>query len=99
MVAGVALIGVLGLLIGSFLNVVIHRVPLGESIVSPGSRCPQCGTDIAPWDNVPVVSWLVLRGRCRHCGAAISVSLPRRGAAHGASCSRPSRPPVGWTTT
>ena len=76
MVAGVALIGVLGLLVGSFLNVVIHRVPLGQSIVSPGSRCPGCGADIAPWDNIPVLSWLVLRGRCRHCGAAISARYP-----------------------
>jgi leader peptidase (prepilin peptidase)/N-methyltransferase len=76
MAVGVALIGVLGALIGSFLNVVIHRVPAGESIVSPGSRCPSCGRDIAPWDNVPVVSWLLLRGRCRHCGAAISPRYP-----------------------
>ena len=73
---GVALIGVLGALIGSFLNVVIHRVPLGESIVFPGSRCPECGAELAPWDNVPVVSWLLLRGRCRHCGTAISARYP-----------------------
>ena len=66
----------LGAVIGSFLNVVIHRVPLGESIVTPGSRCPECQTDIAPWDNVPVLSWLMLRGRCRHCGAAISPRYP-----------------------
>ena len=72
----IALIGALGALIGSFLNVVIHRVPLGESIVSPGSRCPECETDIAPWDNIPVISWLVLRGRCRHCGAPISPRYP-----------------------
>ena len=65
-----------GALIGSFLNVVIHRVPLGESIVSPGSRCPECRTELRPWDNIPVVSWLVLRGRCRHCGAGISVRYP-----------------------
>jgi leader peptidase (prepilin peptidase)/N-methyltransferase len=76
MALGVALIGVLGAVIGSFLNVVIHRVPLGESIVFPGSRCPECGTDLAPWDNVPVVSWLLLRGRCRHCGTAISARYP-----------------------
>jgi leader peptidase (prepilin peptidase)/N-methyltransferase len=56
--------------------VVIHRVPAGESIVFPGSRCPECGTDLAPWDNVPVVSWLLLRGRCRHCGTAISARYP-----------------------
>ena len=63
-------------MIGSFLNVVIYRVPRGESIVTPRSRCPGCGTEIAPWDNVPVVSWLVLRGRCRHCGIAISPRYP-----------------------
>lgn len=68
--------GVLGLVIGSFLNVVIARVPEGRSIVSPPSACPSCGTPISPQDNVPVVSWLVLRGRCRHCQAAISAQYP-----------------------
>jgi leader peptidase (prepilin peptidase) / N-methyltransferase len=68
----IAFVAVLGAILGSFLNVVIHRLPLGESLASPGSRCPSCGTPIAPWDNVPVVSWLLLRGRCRHCGAPIS---------------------------
>ena len=68
--------GVLGALIGSFLNVVVHRLPAGESIVSPGSRCPSCGHDVAFYDNVPVLSWLLLRGRCRHCGAAISPRYP-----------------------
>src|SRR5918998_1803544 len=67
---------VLGAVLGSFLNVVIHRVPLGESLVSPGSRCPACGTPVAPYDNVPVVSWLLLRGRCRNCGAPISPRYP-----------------------
>jgi leader peptidase (prepilin peptidase)/N-methyltransferase len=76
MVGAVVLIGVFGALIGSFLNVVIHRVPLGESIVSPGSRCPECGVDIKPWDNVPVLSWLLLRGRCRNCGTSISPRYP-----------------------
>ena len=71
-----ALIGVLGAVIGSFLNVVIYRVPRGESIVTPRSRCPGCGEEIAPWDNIPVVSWLVLRGRCRHCGTSISARYP-----------------------
>ncbi|WP_350339665.1 prepilin peptidase [Actinotalea lenta] len=66
------LAGVLGLLVGSFLNVVIWRVPRGESVVSPPSACPACEHRIRPWDNVPVVSWLALRGRCRDCGAAIS---------------------------
>ncbi len=67
---------VLGLLIGSFLNVVIHRVPLGESVVRPRSRCPQCGTELAARDNIPVVSWLLLRGRCRTCSTAISPRYP-----------------------
>lgn len=68
--------GLLGLLVGSFLNVVAYRVPRGESVVSPRSRCPSCETPIAPRDNVPVLSWLVLRGRCRHCGASISARYP-----------------------
>jgi len=68
--------GLLGLLIGSFLNVVIHRVPRDESIVRPRSRCPQCGMELQARDNVPVVSWLVLRGRCRGCGTRISVRYP-----------------------
>ncbi len=72
----VALLALLGVAVGSFLNVVIHRVPLGESIVSPGSRCPGCGTALKPWDNVPVVSWVLLRGRCRFCGIAISPRYP-----------------------
>jgi leader peptidase (prepilin peptidase) / N-methyltransferase len=69
-------IGVLGLLIGSFLNVVIYRLPRGESLNRPASRCPACGTPIKPYDNVPVVSWLLLRGRCRSCGTAISPRYP-----------------------
>jgi leader peptidase (prepilin peptidase)/N-methyltransferase len=68
--------GLFGALIGSFLNVVIWRLPRGESLVSPGSRCPSCERPIAPYDNVPVVSWLLLRGRCRHCGAPISWRYP-----------------------
>ena len=68
--------GLFGALIGSFLNVVAHRVPAGESLVSPGSHCPDCGAAVRPWDNVPVVSWLVLRGRCRDCGAPISIRYP-----------------------
>lgn len=66
----------LGLLIGSFLNVVIWRVPRGESVVSPPSACPRCGHRIAARDNVPIVSWLALRGRCRSCGAPISARYP-----------------------
>lgn len=65
-----------GLVIGSFLNVVIFRLPEGQSIVSPGSRCPGCEAPIAWYDNVPVLSFLVLRGRCRHCRLAISYRYP-----------------------
>jgi leader peptidase (prepilin peptidase) / N-methyltransferase len=65
-----------GAVVGSFLNVVIHRLPLGESLVHPRSRCPSCETQIAGYDNIPLVSWLVLRGRCRHCGAPISPRYP-----------------------
>jgi leader peptidase (prepilin peptidase) / N-methyltransferase len=68
--------GLFGAVIGSFLNVVAHRVPLGESLVSPGSHCPHCGADVKPYDNVPVLSWLVLRGRCRNCGEPISPRYP-----------------------
>jgi len=73
LVAGCAL---LGLLIGSFLNVVVHRVPLGQSVAHPPSACPTCGTAIGPRDNVPVLSWLALRGRCRHCRTGISARYP-----------------------
>jgi leader peptidase (prepilin peptidase)/N-methyltransferase len=69
-------VGLLGLLIGSFLNVVIHRVPRGESVVSPPSACPACSTPIRPRDNVPVVGWLLLKGRCRDCQAPISSRYP-----------------------
>ena len=68
--------GLLGALVGSFLNVVIWRLPRGESVVSPGSRCPSCHRSIAPYDNLPIVSWLALRGRCRHCAAPISPRYP-----------------------
>jgi leader peptidase (prepilin peptidase)/N-methyltransferase len=73
-VAAIAFCG--GLIAGSFVTVVAHRVPRGESIVGPRSRCPACGTQIAAYDNVPVVSWLVLRGRARCCGARISPRYP-----------------------
>ena len=72
--AAVAFLG--GLLVGSFLTVVAHRVPRGDSIVGPRSRCPSCGAQIAAYDNVPVVSWLVLRGRARCCGVPISPRYP-----------------------
>ncbi len=65
-----------GLLVGSFVTVVAYRVPRGESIVAPRSRCPGCGAQIAAYDNVPVFSWLLLRGRARCCGAAISARYP-----------------------
>ncbi|HVT65156.1 MAG TPA: prepilin peptidase [Mycobacteriales bacterium] len=68
--------GVWGLVIGSFLNVVIWRVPRDESVVRPPSHCPSCDKPISPRDNVPVVSWLLLRGRCRHCQARISIRYP-----------------------
>src|SRR3954447_17654084 len=69
-------VGLVGLIVGSFLNVVIWRVPRGESIVSPPSHCPGCGRPVRPRDNVPVISWIVLRGRCRDCGEPISARYP-----------------------
>ena len=72
----VGLCAILGLAIGSFLNVVIYRVPRNESIVSPRSSCPSCGALIRERDNVPVISWLLLRGRCRDCRAPISPRYP-----------------------
>jgi leader peptidase (prepilin peptidase)/N-methyltransferase len=74
----VALVGlvVLGLLIGSFLNVVIARLPADESLVWPGSRCPKCGHAIRWWENIPLVSWLLLRGRCSGCKQPISWRYP-----------------------
>jgi len=68
--------GLYGLLFGSFLNVVIHRVPLGQSVTKPRSRCPQCESELAWHDNVPVLSWLVLRGSCRTCAEPISARYP-----------------------
>ena len=77
MVAAVAAFAFLGgLIAGSFVTVVAHRVPRGESIVAPRSHCPGCGVQIAAYDNVPVVSWILLRGRARCCGAAISPRYP-----------------------
>jgi leader peptidase (prepilin peptidase)/N-methyltransferase len=68
--------GLLGLCIGSFLNVVSWRVPLGKSIVSPPSACPGCGKEIEPRDNIPVLSYLILLGKCRHCSMGISIKYP-----------------------
>ena len=75
-VAIVLVVALFGMAIGSFLNVVIWRVPRGESIVSPPSACPRCGHAIRPRDNVPVLSWVLLRGRCRDCADPISVRYP-----------------------
>jgi leader peptidase (prepilin peptidase)/N-methyltransferase len=72
----VAAVAVFGALIGSFLNVVIHRVPREESIAFPASHCPSCDAAIRPYDNIPVISWAVLRGRCRSCRAPISARYP-----------------------
>ncbi len=66
----------LGLLFGSFANVVIHRIPAGGSVVAPPSACPACGAGITPRDNVPLLSWVLLRGRCRSCATAISARYP-----------------------
>lgn len=68
--------GALGLCVGSFLNVVAYRWPRGESVVRPGSRCPHCGAPVRPWQNVPVASWLLLRGRCAACRGPISARYP-----------------------
>ncbi len=65
-----------GTIVGSFLNVCIHRLPRGESVVSPRSRCPGCGTPIHAWDNIPLLSFVILRGRCRTCGQPISWRYP-----------------------
>src|SRR3954464_4688545 len=67
---------VFGLIIGSFLNVVTWRLPRGESLVKPRSKCPGCATQLAAYDNIPVFSWLFLRGRCRGCGEKISARSP-----------------------
>ena len=73
-VASFAFLG--GMMAGSFISVVAHRVPRGLSIVGPRSQCPSCGAQIAAYDNVPVISWLLLRGRCRRCREPISVRYP-----------------------
>lgn len=72
----VAAAALFGAVIGSFLNVVAYRLPRRESLITPGSRCPSCNTAIKPYDNVPVLGWLLLRGRCRSCGASISPRYP-----------------------
>jgi leader peptidase (prepilin peptidase)/N-methyltransferase len=73
---GAAMAAAFGAILGSFLNVVAYRLPRGESLSVPRSRCPQCETPIKPYDNIPLVSWILLRGRCRSCRAAISGRYP-----------------------
>jgi leader peptidase (prepilin peptidase)/N-methyltransferase len=75
-VSVIVVLGIFGALIGSFLNVVVYRVPLKRSVVSPPSACATCGAHIRPYDNIPIVSWLLLRGRCRDCRNRISVRYP-----------------------
>ena len=70
------LAGILGAVVGSFLNVVAYRLPRGESLSHPPSHCPNCGAPVKPYDNIPVLSWLLLRGRCRNCKGPISVRYP-----------------------
>jgi len=72
-----------GLIVGSFANVVIHRLPLGESVVFPSSRCPKCRAAIRPWQNLPVISWILLRGRCASCREPISARYPAIELLHG----------------
>jgi leader peptidase (prepilin peptidase)/N-methyltransferase len=73
---GAALAGTFGLLLGSFLNVVAYRLPRGQSLVAPASRCPGCAAAIRPYDNIPVLSWLLLHGHCRSCGTRIDWRYP-----------------------
>jgi leader peptidase (prepilin peptidase)/N-methyltransferase len=80
---GAVAAGIFGLVVGSFVNVLVHRLPRGESVVSPPSHCPSCGAPVRPRDNVPVVSWLLLRGRCRDCGAPIAARYPMLELANG----------------
>jgi leader peptidase (prepilin peptidase)/N-methyltransferase len=71
-----AFAGISGAVIGSFLNVGVYRLPIGQSLVKPRSHCPNCQTPVAPRDNVPLLSWLFLKGKCRHCGETISARYP-----------------------
>jgi leader peptidase (prepilin peptidase)/N-methyltransferase len=80
------LVAIVGAIFGSFLNVVAYRLPRGESLSRPRSRCPQCQTQIKAWDNVPVLSWLALRGRCRTCKTPISARYPLVEAVTGLLC-------------
>jgi leader peptidase (prepilin peptidase) / N-methyltransferase len=76
MTFNLVLSGLLGLCVGSFLNVVIYRLPLGQSLATPPSRCRKCGYSLQWFDNIPVVSWMLLRGRCRKCGVSVSWQYP-----------------------
>src|ERR1700678_4164317 len=78
--------GVLGAIIGSFLNVVAYRLPRHESLITPASHCPRCGTRVKPYDNIPILSWLLLRGHCRSCGEPISPRYPLVEAGTAALC-------------
>lgn len=81
-----AFAGVLGAVIGSFLNLVADRLPRRQSVIAPASRCASCSAPIKPWDNIPILSWLALRGRCRACGQAIPLRHPIFEAASAALC-------------
>ncbi len=74
--SGLLAAGLFGLLVGSFVNVVVHRLPRGESILSPASHCPACGAPVEAFDNIPVLSWILLGGRCRTCRAPIALRYP-----------------------
>jgi leader peptidase (prepilin peptidase) / N-methyltransferase len=78
--------GLFGAILGSFLNVVAYRLPRHESLIAPASRCTRCGTPVKPYDNIPIVSFLLLRGHCRSCGVAISPRYPLVEALTGALC-------------
>ena len=84
--AGATFAGFMGAIVGSFLNVVVYRLPRRESLVKPASHCPSCGTPVKPYDNIPVLSWMLLRGHCRSCGQSISVRYPLVEALTGALC-------------
>jgi leader peptidase (prepilin peptidase) / N-methyltransferase len=78
--------GILGAVFGSFLNVVAYRLPRHESLITPASHCPKCGTPVKPYDNIPILSWLLLRGRCRSCSQPISPRYPLVEALTGVLC-------------
>src|SRR6187397_1474289 len=83
---GAVLAGIFGTIVGSFLNVVAYRLPRGESLSHPPSHCPNCGAPVKPYDNIPVLSWLLLRGRCRSCKGTISPRYPIVEAGTGLLC-------------